>query len=92
MNDENSEHRYEIIIKQIIDDLQGEIKTTQAEEDEHDPMVFGKLLGYAEALSIIQSACTGEWKKFGLDYDIDADVFSHQYRKKSEWEAEDDDT
>lgn len=41
-------------------------KTNQDDQD------FGQLLAYAEALSIIQDACTTEGlKEIGLDFDID---------------------
>lgn len=41
----------------------------KADQDEQD---YGQLLAYAEALSIIQDACSAaEQKEFGLDFDID---------------------
>lgn len=37
-----------------------------------DPMDFGQLLAYAEALCIIQDACDPDvMKKIGLDFDVD---------------------
>ncbi len=42
------------------------------ERTDLDAQDFGELLGYAEALSIIQDACDpDERKAIGLDFDID---------------------
>ena len=38
-----------------------------------DDVAFGQLVGYAEALCIIQDICSlDEQKKLGLDFDVDA--------------------
>ena len=38
---------------------------------EKDDLTYGKLLAYAEALSIIRDVYEGDLSKIGLDFDID---------------------
>ena len=43
------------------------------EKPERDLVEDGRLIAYAESLSIIRDACAGyELREIGLDYDIDA--------------------
>ena len=58
------------IIKEIVEQI-----TEAADElmnEEETDLHFGQRLAYAEAISILQRACTGEdLKELGLDFDPD---------------------
>ena len=54
-------------------DIVSQIKESadEVKKEERNDLNFGKLLAYAEALSIIRDVYSGDLAKIGLDFDVD---------------------